>query len=451
MTKYVTTSVVPLSSLDIISPTEVERLKDASDAGLYPLFRQCALAALNSGAKTDTIEEMLDNNQNFDIEISTRHNSIQLNLKNAPASAFDGEKILNNIRELLFSVARDLLHTTQEFESINGSIEESKTEYIYHHLRNAGAFKPHIKPNVVACWGGHSLKDTSEAEFAKDVGYELGIKLLNTLSGSGPGIMQSVHEGALLGHYKQRFKDGCTYGISEPGILAAEAPNHFNSCFMVLPTIELRLQAFIQFSSGIIVFPGGVGTLEEIMAAITVAMMDQNQAIPFPMIFTGPESSRRYFEAIDNLIKTTLGPEASNKYEIIINDAKLVACRMEEMLNKVFDHRSTNSLSYHFNWELKIPDSLQTDFIPSHENMAKLQLDRNQSTSELAAEMRKAMSGIVAGNVKVPWVDIVKEKGPFQLSGDNLIVDELSKVLQIFCEQGRMKISGNYTPCYELV
>jgi len=450
MTKYVTANVRPLASLDILSPQEVERLQDASESGLYPLFRQCALAALNCGSDVDSIDEMLDENQEFDIKISTRHNGIELELTNAPASAFVGTKILPNIRELLFSVVRDLLYTTQQFEGLNGDLESQITEYVYHHIRNAGAFKPHTKPNVVACWGGHSLKDPSEGEYSQEIGYELGIRKLNTCTGSGPGVMSFVHEGAMLGHYKQRF-EGVTYGMSEPQILAAEAPNHFNACFMVLPTIELRLQAFIQFSAGIIVFPGGAGTLEEIMAAITVALMPENRKLPFPMIFTGPESSRTYWEAIDHLIRTTLGDEAAGTYQIIIDDAVLVAERMHEMLEVVYQHRTEHNQSYHFNWELKIPESLQQEFIPSHENMAALNLNKDQTAHSLAAEMRKAMSGIVAGNVKVPWTGIVKEKGPYQLNGDAEIMHELDTVLRIFCAQGRMKIAGNYVPCYEIV
>ncbi|NRP46348.1 MULTISPECIES: nucleotide 5'-monophosphate nucleosidase PpnN [unclassified Marinobacterium] len=451
MTKYVTANVRPLASLDILSPIEIERLQDASDSGLYPLFRQCALAALNCGSDVDSIDEMLDENQDFDIRISSRFNGIQLELINAPAAAFVGEKILPNIRELLFSVVRDLLYTTEQFERLNGSVEDSITEYIYHHIRNAGAFKPHQKPNVVACWGGHSLKDPYEGEYARQVGYALGIRKLNTNTGSGPGVMSSVHEGALLGHYKQRYDEGCTYGMSEPQILAAEAPNHFNSCFMVLPTIELRLQAFIQFSAGVIVFPGGAGTLEEIMAAITVAMMPENKAVPFPIIFTGPESAKGYFEAVDHLIRSTLGDEAASTYEIIIGDPIKVAKRMDQMLDEVYEHRTETHQAYHFNWELKIPESLQNEFVPSHENMASLKLYKDMSPSELAAEMRKAMSGIVAGNVKVPWTGIIKEKGPYKLQGDPEIMAELDKVLRIFCDQGRMKIAGNYKPCYELV
>lgn len=45
--------VSPEGSLEILSNHEVNRLKDRSEGGLYRLFRQCALAVLNTGVETD--------------------------------------------------------------------------------------------------------------------------------------------------------------------------------------------------------------------------------------------------------------------------------------------------------------------------------------------------------------------------------------------------------------
>ena len=45
--------VSPEGSLEILSNYEVNRLKDKSEGGLYRLFRQCALAVLNTGVETD--------------------------------------------------------------------------------------------------------------------------------------------------------------------------------------------------------------------------------------------------------------------------------------------------------------------------------------------------------------------------------------------------------------
>ena len=84
--------------------------------------------------------------------------------------------------------------------------------------------------------------------------------------------------------------------------------------------------------------------------------------------------------------------------------------------------------------------------------MASLQLHRRQPVHKLVSELRRAFSGIVAGNIKDFGVRAVEQQGPYQLRGDPDIVASLGELLTAFIAQGRMKLdSSNYTPCYELV
>jgi hypothetical protein len=83
--------------------------------------------------------------------------------------------------------------------------------------------------------------------------------------------------------------------------------------------------------------------------------------------------------------------------------------------------------------------------------MANLNLHKNQPVSELASELRRALSGIVAGNVKEPAVRAVAEKGPFILDGDPDVIAALDELLNGFIEQRRMKIDfAGYVPCFKL-
>ncbi|MEZ5484379.1 MAG: DUF3412 domain-containing protein, partial [Lysobacteraceae bacterium] len=74
-----------------------------------------------------------------------------------------------------------------------------------------------------------------------------------------------------------------------------------------------------------------------------------------------------------------------------------------------------------------------------------------QPAHELAADLRRAFSGIVAGNVKEDGMRRVEEFGPFQIDGDKDIMRALDDMLRSFVEQRRMKISGEYRPCYRVV
>jgi hypothetical protein len=88
-------------------------------------------------------------------------------------------------------------------------------------------------------------------------------------------------------------------------------------------------------------------------------------------------------------------------------------------------------------------------FEPTHENMANLNLSLNQNKELLAADLRRAFSGIVAGNVKDEGIREIKKHGPYQLHGETSLMEKMDTLLQAFVEQGRMKLPGSkYTPCY---
>jgi len=90
--------------------------------------------------------------------------------------------------------------------------------------------------------------------------------------------------------------------------------------------------------------------------------------------------------------------------------------------------------------------------MPTHENMANLILYPNQPAEQLAAALRRAFSGIVAGNVKDMGIKAIKENGPYKLHGDPELMRRMDDLLQGFVAQHRMKLPGTaYIPCYEII
>jgi hypothetical protein len=55
--------------------------------------------------------------------------------------------------------------------------------------------------------------------------------------------------------------------------------------------------------------------------------------------------------------------------------------------------------------------------------MANLKLRRALPPHELAANLRRAFSGIVAGNVKDKGIRLIEEHGPYQIHGDSAVMD----------------------------
>jgi predicted Rossmann-fold nucleotide-binding protein len=445
--------VGPRGSLENLSQTEIERLLDSGSQGLYPLFRNCALAVLNSGSVSDNAKEIFERYRAFSLQILRHAWGIKLEIRNAPAAAFVDGEMIHGIKEHLFAVLRDVVFAPNEF--IAGRVEERDsstiTDAVFHILRNARLLQHKSRPSLVVCWGGHSISP-AEYDYTKRVGYELGLRGLDVCTGCGPGAMKGPMKGATIAHAKQRITSGRYIGITEPGIIAAEPPNAIVNQLVILPDIEKRLEAFVRLAHGMVIFPGGVGTAEELLYLLGVMLDPANREQPLPIVLTGPRSSAPWFEQIRSFIERTLGTEALERLTVIIDDPAAVARHMVQRFEAVREFRRARSDSYSFNWLLRVPHELQLPFAPTHAAMRALRLHREQPVHELAADLRRAFSGIVAGNVKEPGIAAIEQHGPFMLTGDVAVMQPLDELLSAFVAQGRMKLPGSeYHPCYRLV
>jgi pyrimidine/purine-5'-nucleotide nucleosidase len=446
--------VGPRGSLENLSQAEIAKLLDTSAQGLYPLFRSCALAVLNAGSESDNAHEIFEHYRAFTVQIVRHAWGIKLQIANAPAAAFVDGEMIRGIKEHLFAVLRDVIYTANEIVGsgrLDRSDPASITNAVFHILRNARVLEHKSRPNLAVCWGGHSI-DEAEYQYTKKVGYELGLRGLDVCTGCGPGAMKGPMKGAAIGHAKQRIAVGRYIGLTEPGIIAAEPPNAIVNQLVIMPDIEKRLEAFVRMAHGIVVFPGGVGTAEEVLYLLGVLLDPANDGMPLPVVLTGPRQSAAWFEQLAEFIEGTLGSAALARLTFIMDDPAAVARTMVQSFVEVRDYRRTNNDSYNFNWLLQVPPTLQLPFEPTHAAMRALDLRRGRPAHELAADLRRAFSGIVAGNVKQQGLQAIAREGPFELRGDAGVMRLLDRLLAAFVAQQRMKLPGSrYQPCYRLV
>ncbi|HLT64117.1 MAG TPA: nucleotide 5'-monophosphate nucleosidase PpnN, partial [Pseudohongiella sp.] len=345
---------------------------------------------------------------------------------------------------------REPSYESIRLKSDHGQDADGVKNLVFDVLRNASMFKPRVLPHLVVCWGGHAIS-REEYDYSKAVGYQLGLRGMDICTGCGPGAMKGPMKGATIGHAKQRISNGRYIGISEPGIIAAESPNPIVNHLIVMPDIEKRLEAFVRVGHGIIVFPGGVGTLEEILFLLGTLMDPANADICLPVVFTESKSSNGYFRRIDQFLVQTLGEQVRQYYQIVEDDPVRVAQVMKKGMIQVSDNRRKKRDAYYYNWSLHIPEEMKSPFEVNHQTMANLRLDRSAEPFELAVNLRRAFSGIVAGNVKDQGVRLVREHGPFVLRGDAAVMHAMDALLRDFVEAGRMKlIREDYNPCYTI-
>ena len=445
--------VWPSGNMALLSQLEADSISLTSQGELYNLYRNCSLAVLNSGALTDNSKELLDNYESFEIDVMRNERGLKIELINPPQSAIVDDEIIQSLQKHLYAVLRDIvqmqyLHAMDRGNSSNNLL--SIPDFIFKILRNADVLEANKKPSLAVCWGGHSISE-SEYDYAYNVGYALGLRGVDICTGCGPGVMEAPMKGSLMGFNMQNNVRKCRrIGLTEPSIIAAEPPNPMVSDLVIMPDIEKRLEAFVRLGHVLIVFPGGPGTAEELLYIIGIKLLSDNRHTALPLILTGNKESKAYFDAIDEFLRHCFGNEVTRHYKIIIDDPQAVAVEVKEALDTVYNHRIYSHDSFCYNWSLKIPTELQSPFDVTHENMASLDLHRDQEPWLLAANLRRAFSGIVTGNVKDYGIQQVAQKGPFTLHGDEDIVGYMDKLMRDFIAQKRISLSDKeYIPCYK--
>lgn len=447
--------VSPRGSLELLSRREIDALTQGEQPPqLYELFRNCALAVLNTGSESDDAALIFDTFSDFTIRIKRRTRGLTLSIENAPATAFVEGRMVEGIREHLFSVLRDIVFIDTEVEQgrrFDLSTSTGITDAVFNILKQARVLNPEISPNLVVCWGGHSIA-REEYEYTKKVGYHFGLRGLDICTGCGPGAMKGPMKGAAVGHAKQRRNERRFIGLTEPGIIAAEPPNPMVNQLVILPDIEKRLEAFLRLGHAIVVFPGGAGTAEEILYLLGVLLDPGNARQRPPLVFTGPASAASYWEQMDAFLRLTLGDAVAELYTIIIDDPEAVGEAVGRAIQQVKRQRRRDGDAYYFNWLLKIPPAHQQPFAVTHESVAALNLSREQPVHELAVALRQAFSAIVSGNVKAEGIRRIEQHGPLTLRADASLAGALDALLGAFVADGRMKLaSASYVPCYRVV
>ena len=445
--------VNPLKSLNLLSRSDIEGLT-TSRGDLFALFRHCALAILNTDSEKDNAAEIYADYSDFDIRVIPQSRGLRLELFNAPSQSFVDGKMIRGIQEHLFSALRDILYT--DFKIIAAQTQPltsaQTTNTVFRILRNAGVVRPNESPKMVVCWGGHSIP-REEYDYSKHVGYELGLRGLDIVTGCGIGAMKGPMKGAAVGHAKQQINDGRYIGVSEPGIIASESPNAIVNELVIMPDIEKRLEAFVRLAHAIIVFPGGVGTVEEILYLLSILMHpDNSEAIP--LVFAGPESCRDYFQELERFLTDCLGQGVRQYYRVIVGSPEEIGRSIRVAVEEVHSRRRQSQQAYYFNWDLQISPELQEPFIPTHDTMAALKLHAEQPGHELASAMRCAISGMVAGNVKAFGIEQVRAHGPYKISGDKALLSSMDRLLRVLVREQRMKLGEgerDYQPCYQLI
>ena len=98
----------------------------------------------------------------------------------------------------------------------------------------------------------------------------------SVISGGGPGIMEAANKGAFFGK-----SPSVGLNIQLPH---EQTSNHFQDISQTFRHFFARKYMFVRFANAYVVMPGGFGTLDELLEALTLVQTGKSQKIPIILV-----------------------------------------------------------------------------------------------------------------------------------------------------------------------
>lgn len=157
----------------------------------------------------------------------------------------------------------------------------------------------------------------------------------NVITGGGPGIMEAVNKGAASNSVGSR---SVGIGIDLP---FEQGNNPYVDSGFECRYFFTRKVLILKYSQGFVVFPGGVGTLDELFETITLAQTGHVKK--FPIILMGSD----YWGGLINWLKDTLiagGKMSESDLDLfrVCDTAEDAVMKIEEFHETYSPDRETN-------------------------------------------------------------------------------------------------------------
>ncbi len=134
-----------------------------------------------------------------------------------------------------------------------------------------------VGPAVSVLGSARTPPDAPAYRQALEVGRMLAGAGLAVITGGGPGIMEAANRGA--------FEAGGTSVGLNIVLPQEQKPNHFQNVSLHFDYFFARKVMFVKYATGLICFPGGYGTLDEVFETLT--LMQTARTPPSPVVLMG--------------------------------------------------------------------------------------------------------------------------------------------------------------------
>lgn len=144
-------------------------------------------------------------------------------------------------------------------------------EVVESELKHAATVLDQFTRNISIFGSARIADDSDLAKTAYQLGRQLSDQGFNVLTGAGPGIMKAANKGAFEG-----ASSSIGLNIKLP---KEQSPNSYlNQCLM-FEHFFTRKVALIKYANACVFFPGGLGTVDELMEVLTLLQTRKGRKI----------------------------------------------------------------------------------------------------------------------------------------------------------------------------
>jgi hypothetical protein len=179
-----------------------------------------------------------------------------------------------------------------------------------------------IRPAVSIFGSARTPPEHPYYQLAERIARQLSDAGFSVISGGGPGIMEAANKGAYFG-----TSPSVGLNIQLPH---EQHDNPYQNISQTFSHFFVRKVMFVKFASAYVVMPGGFGTLDELMEALTLVQTGKTRKIPIILV------KRAYWQGMLDWFQTTLVAEKLIHPE----DMNLITVIDEpgEVVSAIFDH-----------------------------------------------------------------------------------------------------------------
>ena len=133
-----------------------------------------------------------------------------------------------------------------------------------------------VRPAVSIFGSARTPPDHPYYILAETIARQLSDAGFTVISGGGPGIMEAANKGAFFG---RSLSVGLNIQLSHE-----QLSNRYQDISQTFRHFFARKVMFVKFASAYVVMPGGFGTLDELMEALTLVQTRKTRRIPIILV-----------------------------------------------------------------------------------------------------------------------------------------------------------------------